>query len=107
MKPLSYESGLFVRMINVKVRNNQISLTGHAGIAPAGSDVACAGVSALTLTLVRGLQEIACMELTGSQTKGNMVIEWQHMNEIGRALIDTWFLGICEISQHYGCIRYV
>ncbi len=94
-------------MINVKVRKNSISIDGHAGMAPAGSDIVCAGVSALTLTLVKGLQEIASIELTGAQAKGNMVIEWQHMNEIGKALIDTWFLGICEISRHYGCIIYV
>lgn len=46
-----------MHMINVKVRENQISLTGHAGIAPAGSDVACAGVSALTLTLSGGFRK--------------------------------------------------
>lgn len=71
-----------------------------------GPDVACAGVSALSLTLVEGLQEIAGIRLSEEHTSGYMVVCWQHMNEIGRALIDTWFLGISAIANEYNCIRF-
>lgn len=44
-------------MIEVCVRQCGITVTGHANTAPYGSDIVCSAVSALTLTLIRGLRE--------------------------------------------------
>lgn len=50
-------------MIDVAVSLNGIRVSGHADIAPRGFDIVCAAVSALTLTLIRGLREIALVEI--------------------------------------------
>ncbi len=94
-------------MINILVTLDKIHVSGHANIAPEGFDIVCAAVSALTLTLIRGLKYIAFMELYESVEKGNICIKWQTLNDTGKALIDTWFLGICGIAAEYSGINFI
>lgn len=94
-------------MITILVAADRIHVSGHANTAPRGTDIVCSAVSALTLTLIRGLKEIAHMELHESVEEGNICIQWQNMNDIGKALIDTWFLGICGISAEYPVIEFL
>ncbi len=92
-------------VISVSLTQNRIHVSGHANTAPYGSDIVCAAVSAITLTLIKGLKEIACMGLNESAEPGNICIEWQTINDTGKALIDTWFLGILGIAQEYPVIE--
>ncbi len=94
-------------MIYVLVAPDRIRVSGHANTAPKGSDIVCAAVSALTLTLIRGLKEIAGILLYESVESGNICIEWQTMNDTGKALIDTWFLGICGVAENCPCINFI
>ena len=94
-------------MITILITPNKIHVSGHANTAPHGSDLVCAAVSALNLTLIRGLKEIACMELQESVETGNICIEWQAINDTGEALVDTWFLGICGIAAEYPVIEFL
>ena len=94
-------------MIKVKVEKSRIRVSGHADTAPKGADIVCAAVSALTLTLLRGLREIACMELYESVEPGNVCIEWQTVNDTGKALIDTWFLGLCGIAAESQVVEFL
>lgn len=43
-------------MIYVLVAPDRIRVSGHTNTAPKGSDIVCAAVSALTLTLIRGAE---------------------------------------------------
>lgn len=92
-------------MIGIKVEKNKIRVSGHANTGPCGADIVCAAVSAITLTLIKGLEEIAQMELYESVERGNICIEWQTVNDTGKALIDTWFLGLCGIAERYPVIK--
>ncbi len=92
-------------MINVSVSLKGIHVSGHANTAPRGSDIVCAAVTAITLTLIQGLQNIAYMSLYESVEPGNICIEWQTLNDTGKALIDTWFLGILGIAEEYPVIE--
>lgn len=94
-------------MITVLMAPDKIHISGHANTAPQGSDIVCSAVSALTLTLIRGLKEIAHMSLNESIERGNICIKWQTLNDTGKALIDTWFLGICGIAAEYPVIKYL
>ena len=94
-------------MITVLVTSGKIHVSGHANTAPKGTDIVCAAVSALTLTLIRGLKEIACMELQESVEAGNICIQWQNINDTGKALVDTWFLGLCGIATEYPVIEFL
>lgn len=94
-------------MINISVTSDRICVSGHANTAPKGFDIVCSAVSALTLTLIRGLKDIADMQLYVSVETGNICIEWQTLNDTGKALIDTWFLGICGISAEYPGFNFI
>ena len=94
-------------MITILITSDKIHMSGHANMAPQGSDIVCSAVSALTLTLIRGLKEIACVELQECVEAGNICIEWQKINDTGKALVDTWFLGICGIAAEYPVIEFM
>lgn len=86
-------------MIEVHISKNRIAVRGHADTAPKGSDIVCAGVSALTLTLLRGLKNIANMAIYERVAPGNVCVEWQTANDTGKALVDTWYLGMLGIAE--------
>lgn len=93
-------------MIEVKVRRDGLSLAGHAGYGRRGQSIVCAAVSAITLTMIEGLREIVGTGLTETVESGNVSVKWQKLNDTGKALIDTWFLGLCHINAQYNCIRF-
>lgn len=86
-------------MIKVLITPHKIQVTGHANTAPYGSDIVCAAVSVLTQTLVEGLKNIACVSLHERVAPGNVCIEWQEITNTGKALIDTWYLGMTSIAD--------
>lgn len=45
-------------MIDISIRRDGITISGHAGYAPAGQDIVCAGVSALTQTLIKSIEDL-------------------------------------------------
>lgn len=94
-------------MITVLITPNRLHVSGHANTAPRGADIVCSAVSALTLTLIRGLKDIAHMRLSESVGQGNIRIEWETLNDAGRALVDTWFLGICGVAARYPVIEFL
>lgn len=47
------------------------------------------------------------MEITEEVGQGNICIEWQKMNDTGKALVDTWFLGICGVAAEYRGINFI
>ena len=86
-------------MIKVMITPYKIQVTGHANTAPYGSDIVCAAVSVLTQTLIEGLKNIAYMSLYERVAPGNVCIEWQEITDTGKALIDTWYLGMISIAD--------
>lgn len=86
-------------LINVLITPHKIHVKGHANTAPYGSDIVCAAVSVLTQTLIEGLKNIAYMTLYERVAPGNVCIEWQKLNDTGKALIDTWYLGMIKIAD--------
>lgn len=97
-------------MINVRLTTNRLEVTGHAkrpeGVPP-GCNVICAAVSALTLTLVEGLTGVAGETVEVHKNDGFISIEWAKLNNVGQALIDTWFIGILKIQEAYGEITII
>lgn len=91
-------------MIKVHLDLHHITVQGHApranGEAP-GQNIVCAAVSALTLTLIEGLEAIAGMTIKALNDPGDVRIEWEEVNAIGKALIDTWYIGIIRIRDSY------
>lgn len=91
-------------MIKVHLDLHNITVEGHAprpeGMEP-GQNIVCAAVSALTLTLIEGLEAIAGMRIETVEEPGNVRIRWMTANDTGKALIDTWYIGITRIQNSY------
>ena len=91
-------------MIEVHLDLHTITVKGHAprpeNTEP-GQNIVCAAVSALTLTLIEGLETIAGMRIRTVEEPGNVKIEWFMATDIGKALIDTWYIGITRIQDSY------
>jgi len=91
-------------MVEVHLGLNDITVKGHAprpeGVEP-GQNIVCAAVSALTLTLIEGLEAIAGMRIETVEEVGDVRIHWLNLNPTGKALIDTWYIGINRIQDSY------
>ena len=99
-------------MIEVHIDGSKhfITVQGHAarpeGVQP-GQKIVCAAVSALTLTLIEGLECIANERISARVDAGDVLIEWDELSDLGSALISTWFLGILKIQEAYGEIMII
>lgn len=99
-------------MIEVHIDGSKhfITVQGHAarpeGVQP-GQNIVCAAVSALTLTLIEGLECIANERISARVDAGDVLIEWDELSDIGLALISTWFIGILKIQEAYGEIMII
>ena len=99
-------------MIEVHIDGSKhfITVQGHAarpeGVQP-GPNIVCAAVSALTLTLIEGLECIANERISARVDAGDVLIEWDELSDIGSALISTWFIGILKIQEAYGEIMII
>lgn len=88
-------------MIEVSVTEKNVTISGHAGYAESGNDIVCAAVSAISYNLVRGLDSLTIDTVICAAREGNMDIEYENLSERGRLLVDSFFIGICDIANNY------
>ena len=88
-------------MIAVTVRQDGIIINGHAGYAEAGKDIVCAGVTALTETLVKSLEGLSGDVIECDISPGKADIRLRNLSEEGKLLVDSFFVGICGIAEDF------
>lgn len=88
-------------MIEVGLRKDGIMISGHAGYAPAGSDIVCAGVTALTQELIRSMEGLTDDRIETDIGSGMASIQYGDLSEKGKLLIDSFFIGICMIAEEF------
>lgn len=88
-------------MIEVTKKHGQITVNGHAGFAPSGSDIVCAGVSTLVTTLVNSINELTEDTIEYECDDGYIIIKHGNLSEGASLLVDSFLLGIEEISTNY------
>lgn len=93
-------------MIAVHVRKDGITVNGHANYAEAGKDIVCAGVTALTQTLIRSLEDLTRDEIKYKISPGRTDIHYGNLSEGGKLLVDSFFIGVCSIADDFPeCVR--
>ena len=88
-------------MIAVSVRKDGIEINGHAGYAEIGKDIVCAGVTALTQTLIRSMQGLTRDKVEYEVSPGRADIHLGNLSEEGKLLVDSFFIGICLIASEF------
>lgn len=92
-------------MIEVRIRPERIEIFGHAGYADPGKDIVCAGVTALTQTLIQSIDDLTD-DLTDDEIEyrispGKAEIEYRNLSEKSKTLVDSFFVGICLIAEEF------
>lgn len=89
-------------MIRVRLSKTQVTVSGHAGYAPAGRDIVCAAVSALVYALAGYLEETGQAERVDIQ-KGFADIRGTGGCGAVLALVRC---GMAQLAQAYpGCVE--
>lgn len=99
-------------MIDVLVRRvpdgtvAEITVTGHAGWAAPGEDIVCAGVSALVVTALIGLKQVARHPHEGKAKAGRMYCKLLPGGTAesalkAQAVLETTVLGLRDMAKDY------
>lgn len=88
-------------MIAVSVRKDGITVSGHAGYAETGKDIVCAGVTALTQTLIRSMENLTRDVIEYEISPGRADIHYGNLSEEGKILMDSFFIGVCLIANEF------
>lgn len=88
-------------MIVVKIRENSLIIDGHAGYEEKGKDIVCAGVTALTQTLVKSIEDLTEDKIEYDISPGRADIKYGNLSEKAKTLVDSFFIGICMIAEEF------
>ena len=88
-------------MIAVSVRKDKIQISGHANYAEEGRDIVCAGVTALTQTLVKSIEDLTEDKIEYDISPGRADIKFRNLSEKAKALVDSFFIGIRLIADEF------
>lgn len=88
-------------MIEVSVRKDSITVAGHANYAPAGQDIVCAGVTTLTQTLIKSIEDLTHDKIQYQISPGRVDIQYGNLSEKSRTLVDSFFIGILQIADEF------
>lgn len=88
-------------MITINITDDTIKIRGHAGYAPRGQDIVCAGVTALTQTLVESIEGLTGNEIKYDMSPGRVDIEIKDPDEDAQLLMDSFFVGAEMIADEF------
>ncbi len=88
-------------MIEVSIRKDEIAVRGHAGYAAAGQDIVCAGVTALTRSLIKSIEDLTVDRIEYEISPGRADIKYGNLSEKAKTLIDSFFVGILMIADEF------
>lgn len=88
-------------MIAVCVRKDGITVSGHANYAETGKDIVCAGATALTQTLISSMENLTRDKIEYEISPGRADIRYRNLSEEGKLLVDSFFIGICQIASEF------
>ena len=88
-------------LIEVTVRKDEIKISGHANCAVFGSDIVCAGVTALAQTLIKSIEDLTDDKIEYEISPGRVDIKHRDLSEKSRTLVDSFFIGSCMIAEEF------
>lgn len=88
-------------LIEVTVRKDEIKTSGHANYAVSGSDIVCAGVTALAQTLIKSIKDLTDDKIEYEISPGRVDIKYGNLSEKSRTLVDSFFIGVCTIADEF------
>lgn len=90
-----------MKLIEASVRRDGITVKGHANYAVFGSDIVCAGVTALAQTLIKSIKDLTDDKIEYEISPGRVDIKYGNLSEKSKTLVDSFFIGICMIADEF------
>lgn len=90
-----------MKLIEASVRRDGITVKGHANYAVSGSDIVCAGVTALAQTLIKSIKDLTDDKIKYEISPGRVDIKYGNLSEKSKTLVDSFFIGICMIADEF------
>lgn len=90
-----------MKLIEASVRRGGITVKGHANYAVSGSDIVCAGVTALAQTLIKSIKDLTDDKIEYEISPGRVDIKYGNLSEKSKTLVDSFFIGICMIAEEF------
>lgn len=90
-----------MHLIEVSIRENKISVSGHANYAEPGKDIVCAAVTALTQTLIQSIEDLTEDKIEYDISPGRADIKYRNLSERSKTLVDSFFIGVCMIANEF------
>lgn len=82
----------------------EITCTGHAGYAQAGSDIICSAISILVINTINSLEQLTKTDsvVTADEKSGKIYLKLKRVDEKGILLLDAMVLGLQNVVAEYG-----
>lgn len=90
-----------IELVTINRYNNGITIDGHAGYAPRGQDIVCAGISTLVQTLIQSFEDLCTDEITYHLKPGWVEMKHGNLSAKGQVLVDSFFIGVYMIADKY------
>lgn len=90
-----------MKLIEASVRRDGITVKGHANYAVSGSDIVCAGVTALAQTLIKSIKDLTDDKIEYEISPGRVDIKYGNLSEKSKTLVDSFFIGTCMIAEEF------
>lgn len=88
-------------MIDISIRRDGITISGHAGYALEGQDIVCAGVTALMQSLIKSIEDLTEDRVEYEISPGKADIKYRNLSEKTKTLVDSFFIGIIMIADEF------
>ena len=88
-------------MIVITAHDGGIQIRGHAYYAPEGYDIVCASISALMWAFIESVEQMTEDKIKYDVSPGRADIYFRNLSEAGKLLMDSFFLGICQIVADF------
>lgn len=92
-------------MINITYGSREppsLIIRGHSGYSTEGTDIVCAAVSTLFLTLANSISEFTNDLVSVRSEPGDGALIWRgKISQTGRLLLDSALLGLRDVAEQY------
>lgn len=88
-------------MIKVELKDNLITIKGHAGYDDKGKDIVCASVSSIVITTINAILEINPDAIDYSDLDNEIIIRKLKEDEIVNKLLNNMILLLENLEKDY------
>ena len=88
-------------MIKIEIKDNLITIKGHAGYDDKGKDIVCASVSSIVITTINGIIEINPDAIDYSDLDNEIIIRKLKEDETVNKLLNNMILLLENLEKDY------